>query len=383
MLKASKAIESGTDSPGPFPQMGTQPHQSATSQHGYPLLDLARFSAAALVMLNHLRVNEFLPYSEVHASSILFKQLFFSVTRIGFESVMLFFVLSGFLVGGTSIDRAMRGAFEPSRYFIDRFTRIYVPFAPILLLTIGVCIWCGLSFSWSEAGMNLIQLQEAFSPSFSGNTALWSLSYEVWFYIFCGAVLMLSQSRGGWRALIGLGLMVASTIVFSRLAIVFLIIWLIGAGAFFLRPRRKWLAWIAGLTVSVAGLVLMQLTSVSEQVSLKSFQWVNRPLVIVIFSCGLGLLLALSARMDGPRLRRLSGTFECLAAFSYTLYLTHNPIMIVLMHYNLLVKFDRLSFFTIGMFVANALLILIISYGVYALFERQTPRVRQALYRAF
>lgn len=89
-----------------------------------PFLDLLRFVAAVLVMLNHLRVEQFAPFSEVHAGSTVLKTVFFCATRIGLESVLMFFVLSGFLVGGMSVERAMNGRFMPGKYFIDRFSRI-------------------------------------------------------------------------------------------------------------------------------------------------------------------------------------------------------------------------------------------------------------------
>ena len=43
---------------------------------------------------------------------------------------MLFFVLSGFLVGGMSLERYLHGKFEFKKYIIDRISRIYTPFVP-------------------------------------------------------------------------------------------------------------------------------------------------------------------------------------------------------------------------------------------------------------
>jgi peptidoglycan/LPS O-acetylase OafA/YrhL len=41
-------------------------------------------------------------------SSVL-KTAFFSATRVGLEAVVVFFVLSGFLVGGASLARSRQG----------------------------------------------------------------------------------------------------------------------------------------------------------------------------------------------------------------------------------------------------------------------------------
>jgi peptidoglycan/LPS O-acetylase OafA/YrhL len=75
----------------------------------YPVLDLLRFAAAALVMLNHLWVNQFDSFSKVACESSVLKTAFFSATRVGLEAVVVFFVLSGFLVGGASLARSRQG----------------------------------------------------------------------------------------------------------------------------------------------------------------------------------------------------------------------------------------------------------------------------------
>src|ERR1700688_838532 len=309
-----------------------------------------------LVMLTHLRVNQFMHFPEVRAPSILFKQVFFCLTRVGLESVLLFFVLSGFLVGGMSLSRAIHGKFDPWKYFIDRFTRIYTPFAPVLLLTIGVCIWCNIPFSWSEAAINLLSLQGVLGEPFSGNTSLWSLSYEIWFYISCGGLLALMQRPFGRFTWIYILLLTASVIVFSQLMVAYLCAWIIGLCSYFLRTRHQWVLWLGGLVIAAVGLVLMQLTSTSTEVNLEPFRWLDRSFVIIVFSVGLGLLVAACAQVDpaSTGMKRVSGIAGTLAAFSYTLYLVHIPIIILLTHYGLLVKYDRLGFFTIGAYFANA-----------------------------
>src|SRR5438128_613490 len=83
-----------------------------------PFLDSLRFLAAVMVMLNHLRVNQFLGFAEVEVDSTVLKACFFIVTRLGLEAVIVFFVLSGFLVGGMSVERAIGCKFDTQKYFI-------------------------------------------------------------------------------------------------------------------------------------------------------------------------------------------------------------------------------------------------------------------------
>ena len=65
----------------------------------YPALDLLRFAAAALVMLNHLRVNQFDSFSKVACESSALKTAFFSATRVGLEAVVVFLCWAGFWWG--------------------------------------------------------------------------------------------------------------------------------------------------------------------------------------------------------------------------------------------------------------------------------------------
>ncbi len=202
-----------------------------------PLLDILRFSAALLVMLNHLRADQFLPYGSVYSDNRLVKQLFYGITCLGHEAVILFFVLSGFLVGGAALRRFWHGTFESGKYFIDRLSRIYIPLIPAMVFTITVCILCDTPFSWLEGMLNILSLQGTFAKAFSGNRALWSLSYEVWCYISCGALLMSFQKRTIFQVFIAMALLVASAVVFYHLKTVYLIAWLVGVGACFLPGR--------------------------------------------------------------------------------------------------------------------------------------------------
>ena len=308
---------------------------------------------------------------------------FFAVTRVGLEAVVLFFVLSGFLVGGASIRKALRGEFFAGRYFIDRFARIYVPFVPALALTIGLLIWFGIPFSWAEAGLNLASLQGAFAQPFSGNTALWSLSYEVWFYIACGAGLGVLQPGFLGRRLAFVILLALSGIVFAKLMLAYVAAWLIGAAASFLTSPPSWLLWISGLLIAGAGIVLMQLTSISVQVNLQSFQWINRSVAVITLASGLGCIVAACSRirLASPRFAGLGVLCATLASFSYTLYLIHNPFILALDQVGMLPKYAQLNISTVAIFWATNASIIAVAYLFYLPFEHNTGSLRRFLYR--
>jgi len=349
----------------------------------YPSLDLLRFGAAAFVVLNHLRVNQFDSFSKVACEPDIFKTVFFSATRLGHEAVVVFFVLSGFLVGGVSLARAKKGKLDIGRYALDRFTRIYVPFVPALVATILIYIWFGLSFGWGEALVNLVSLQGVLAPPFSANTALWSLSYEVWFYIAAGAFLCLAFARSRKQRLVAALPALASVYVFATLEAAYLWVWLLGAGAYFARNAGRLLLCVVGVPAAVAGIVLMQLTSASGEVDLAAFRWIGRGAPVVLFGLGLALLVAAASQIRGDsgvkkRIFRL-GTW--LAGFSYTLYLMHIPFIVTMKQTGWLHRLTVLDAQTIGTFLMNIFLLLLFSWLFYLPFERNTQRIRQWLRR--
>ena len=349
----------------------------------YPALDLLRFGAAALVVLNHLRVNQFESFSNVACDSGIFKMVFFCATRIGIEAVVVFFVLSGFLVGGVSLARAREGKLDIGRYALDRFTRIYVPFVPALVATILIYIWFRLPFGWGEALVNLFSLQGVLAPPFSANTALWSLSYEVWFYIAAGAFLCLAFARRGTQRLAAILPAVASVYVFATLDAAYLLVWSLGALAYFAKDAGKLLLCLAGVPIAVAGLVLMQLTGESGEVDLAAFRWIGRSASIVLFGFGLALLVAAASqiRAHSVAARKFFRLGTWLAAFSYTLYLMHIPFIVVMEQIGWLHRLTVLDAGTMGVFLLNTLLLLVLSWVFYLPFERNTQSIRQRLRR--
>lgn len=107
--------------------------------------------------------------------------------RFGQEAVILFFIISGFVIY-YSMDVTKKITF--SQYFEKRFLRIY----PIFLFSIIICIFF-LYFNKEDISIfnligNILMFQDfqtgkpgVLVDTFQGNSALWSLSYEWWFYM--------------------------------------------------------------------------------------------------------------------------------------------------------------------------------------------------------
>src|SRR2546426_11727302 len=80
------------------------PLQPATSAH----LDMIRGLAACAVMWGHVRGLFFVDYGNLQAPTLMTK-LLYEITGFGHESVMVFFVLSGFFISTAISKRYAKG----------------------------------------------------------------------------------------------------------------------------------------------------------------------------------------------------------------------------------------------------------------------------------
>lgn len=208
-------------------------------------LDLLRFGAALAVMFGHL------------AAGWLTGGYLWQLGGFLHVAVMVFFVLSGYVIAATT--SAHHG---PADYAAARIARIYSVVLPALVVTALLDV-IGLRIAPDFYDVTAV----AASPSFDvrddavlrylltlpliqefwlfdsirgwpgSNGPMWSLSYEAAYYVFFGLQFFL---RGGWRALALLGWL---ALVGPQIAAL-LPIWLLGVLVWRLRGRTPaWLGW--------------------------------------------------------------------------------------------------------------------------------------------
>lgn len=155
----------------------------ALSERARVGLDAARAAAAVYVVLHHW------------AASMGYANGPGMVFRFGQEAVIVFFLLSGFVIFANERDRAQR----PKGYYLRRLRRIYPMLAVAMALSVIIAFVDGTfwaQFSIAEFFGTLASLQDiallkpgVIVDPFLGNDPLWSLSYEVAFYLVFPPVL--------------------------------------------------------------------------------------------------------------------------------------------------------------------------------------------------
>jgi peptidoglycan/LPS O-acetylase OafA/YrhL len=301
------------------------------------MLDVLRASAAFLVLLGHTRNWIFTSIGAVDNPSLLLK-FFWLLTVLEHEAVVVFFVLSGFLVGGALVNSIGRESFDLVGYLIARFARIYIVYGPALVVT-GLAFWIGSGLFQDFGGDTIRPLFSEKQLDFGGlrpalchiaglqgficgtwkeNPALWSLGYEWVLYLFAPAILGLLMMRGALSV---------------RLAAVALL--LCGAAAMcmdFSDGAFWFAAWFLGVVASLvvkkfylplsAGLV--GLAALAGAMSVARLQIVNLVETDIVIALGTALIIAcrpLVTLQLAPRF------FSWAANFSYSLYATHVPLV--------------------------------------------------------
>ena len=302
-------------------------------------LDMLRGLAAVLVLAGHLRHFMFDEFAALAGPSLLTK-LFYLVTSLQHQAVIIFFALSGFLVGGKAFDDLAKGSFSWQRYMLRRITRLWIVMIPALVLTLVFDAFAGghaVAEAQTGAGVflgNLLFLQNIFVPVLGSNAPLWSLANEFWYYVLGPVLIALAIGRGSMMkrgiALATL-LIVGSTFPGSVLAGG--VIWLSGAFAAWASRIRKEEAWLRAPLVRLTALVA--LCSALGGSKFLFLDAAATPLGTVTDSdVVLGAIVALTlpvlALLPPPTVA-YTHMARATSEISYTLYVTHYPFLIVLL----------------------------------------------------
>jgi peptidoglycan/LPS O-acetylase OafA/YrhL len=310
--------------------------------------DLLRGLAAIFVMLGHWRNLVFVDFPEIHAHRWLLAIPYVFVGA-GHQSVVLFFVLSGYFIGGTVLRSLERRQWEWPGYLLRRFTRLWMVLVPALLLCLfwdrlgihlghapalyagyvrnNVISGSGIALRLSPRIFfgNLFFLQTILSPVYGSDVALWSLANEFWYYILfpLGAIALWRTTRIMSRLVCAALFIVVARFVGMGILIAFPL-WLVGVALFWLpapsfTPRTgRYLRIFASLIYAPIFFALGRMSGINGIVSDYGFA------VVTFFF--LRVLLSDNERYS-PTARSVGVSRE-LARFSYTLYAAHLPFLV-------------------------------------------------------
>jgi peptidoglycan/LPS O-acetylase OafA/YrhL len=362
--------------------------------HRLPWLDFLRGLAALLVVLEHLRAFLFPPYASLPASGYFLKG-FYLMTGFGHQAVMAFFVLSGFLVGGSVFRSLEAGTWSWGGYLLRRLSRLWTVLLPALLLTL---IWDGWGRALDPSGYsglfreiyhsgpvsgaapastpfvfagNLFFLQTILVPCFGTDSPLWSLSNEFWYYLlFPLLVRVFFPGSLAFRVVS----LVLGIVLLWCLPSEFLqgfVIWTMGAVTFRLISTGKAPAWLRTPPVLWLSLIIAVAVLISTRFSVS--QWGDLAL-----GCAL-LPLTGTLSLQSMGARWFHGISGAISEISYTLYLVHFPFLIWIFFSYSRGRQVKPDFQGLLLFLGLLVLVLLYSSGVWWCFERNTDRIRRWL----
>lgn len=363
-----------------------------------------RFFSALIVCLGHTKEFLFVPMADNANVFEKVTRLFFS---LGSSAVLVFFFLSGYLVGGKVIRDMILRELNFSVYIFNRLTRLWVVLVPALIFTFSLnIITCGNSNNSlycsanselasrsallplnsqevSDFFSNLFFLQPFKGVPWGGNGPLWSLSYEFWYYIvFFSSILILDSL---FRKNISLAQIPHVLILFVASRILnadwFALgsIWVSGAGAAYLLSTNKILLFCSrfqkSFSLKFTWLTLFLIIPVL--ITLRVFsRWIAFPIII------LALLFCLSIMQQNCQStmnNKLQNLIVRGSEFSFSLYLIHFPLVALVS--SQLTPINRLAMSPISIMLLLGITFgtIAISYGFAWLTEFNLKRFRNML----
>ena len=307
--------------------------------------------------------------------------------RWGGWGVPLFFVLSGYCIHRPDARKLRENpGYEPLwiKYGMRRLWRIYPVFLAALLLTAlfdhlirtitPLCTNLGDNSFWCFA-MNLATLQGIVTPSYGSNGPLWTLGIEIHFYLIY-PLLFLGLKR------FGMPISLISVLVTSFIS--WLILEFLGYHIEFFLPY--WFSWAMGACVAEVEVGLVSLRTrylwgialLSMAAAFLSPRWAARltnptPVEYTLLSFPFALLVFYAVRFPDSVAwtNGVSRLFAFLGLFSYSIYATHLPVLIL---YRSLIQGGNKSTLFISI-VPGILLAILIGYVVFQLVERWSLKI--------
>jgi peptidoglycan/LPS O-acetylase OafA/YrhL len=290
-------------------------------------LDLLRAVAAQMVCVGHAMAF-------FHVGDWLKPPFAPRMQNIG---VLLFFVMSGFLITATLLRNSENPEYGFGRYFIDRFARIYSGLLPALVF-VAVVDWLVAepaiaSYTTLKTWLANVAMLEGYYgvsqrnlqwTAFGSASPLWTLAIEWHIYMFIGAAFFIAKRRGKWSLLIPLALF------FGQVPYHYLIgalqddgvghglslLWLGGGALYLLLSRYCPPLWVSSVALCCSILAYALMVQPGNEYDIVTYP------ALIIF---VGSIVA--ATQKTKLITRFGSAIGIAAGYSFTLYLIHYTVM--------------------------------------------------------
>jgi peptidoglycan/LPS O-acetylase OafA/YrhL len=292
-------------------------------------LDLVRSLAALVVVLDHAPMMFALPH----------------LPRWGHQAVIVFFVLSGYIICHTADTRES----NLRSFIVSRLARLWSVLVPAMVLTI-VCEVIGHFFGDYEVdtrhapvdyplirvGAALVFLSESWvSIQPLSNGVTWSLCVEFWYYMLFAAWVFIPPGR------IRVFAVAATAILAGHKGLLLLPIWLMGVALQRSRSIRQLpiamdvALWTGGLLIVAWVLVTMPYNPAISAMARFVDPWIFKQLAQArVFWLDWALGLAVAVHLLGARtvlarvpIERIEIPIRWCAGVSFAAYLFHMPLL--------------------------------------------------------
>jgi peptidoglycan/LPS O-acetylase OafA/YrhL len=283
-------------------------------------LDIVRFGAAAIVVLSHVW-------------ALALPQL--ALPWPGHSAVVIFFVLSGFVIA-----HASRPELGLRTYAHHRIARIYPVALSAILLSVAVASFVptnGVRYVGARGSdvqdivTNVLFLGQSWADvPLPYNAPFWSLNYEVWYYVLFGIAF---YSRNRW-------LLIGAAFIAGPKILLLMPVWLLGVLLYKKAPAlSRGMALPIFVLTLVAGLLFIQL---DLGVRIREALRVGWPTAIALARGSnefagdflLGLIVALNFMAAWAlRLHALLGCeklIRYLSSITFSMYLFHMPLTLLI-----------------------------------------------------
>jgi len=309
-------------------------------------LDFIRGASALIVLLNHWRNIFFVDYGDITSPSLASKSLYF-VASLGRVSVIIFFVLSGYLISKGVVRDIINKKWSWITYLQKRGARLYAVLIPALFLSAlldfsGSHIFSGNTIYYANIQYhvmfpfaipnhmkfsywisNLFFMQGILTPIFGSNMPLWSLGYEFWYYIIFPLCVLGFSARKRWSDV--LKYLACAVVLFfftGKEITIYFIVWLMGAFAAHLRwspTYHKAIVYYISLFILLATVIIMRMRHAGGY--LADFS------IATAFTL---FLLSSSWYLTGDVVKKSLSKpiIQFTSGFSYSLYLLHMPLLV-------------------------------------------------------